>query len=130
MEWIDLKERIPEKEGKILVLIGETVLCINAKMKLLGTCYLNLEKIYCEIEKTYEFEEGKPKCFVLGTPLKTIVKYNATFFKPSHYSEITHWCEVPELPIKRIKLGEDGEILSEVNGEIGWVREDKKDVIN
>lgn len=98
MEWIDVKDRMPEKEGKILVLIGETVFCINAKMKLLGVCYLNLEKIYCEIEKTYEIESDTPEYFVLGKPLKTIVKYNATFFKPSHYKDITHWCEIPDLP--------------------------------
>lgn len=43
------------------------------------------------------------------------------------------WCEIPEFPqdspVKRIKPGEEGEILREVNGKIGWVREEKKDVV-
>lgn len=98
MEWIDVKDRMPEKEGKILILVGESIFCINVRIPEPGSCYLNLEKIYCEIVKTYEFESDIPLSIGIGKSLQMTMEYKTTFFKPSHYKDVTHWCEVPELP--------------------------------
>lgn len=103
MYWIDVNDRLPEKEGKIFVLIGESIFCIDVYVRESGCGYINLDKFYCSINKSYKQIHDDNYNYI-----RTEISYKTEFKKPSYYKDVTHWCEVPQFPKK--------------NEETGWVR--------
>jgi len=88
MEWIKCSDRLPDKEGKILVKIEDKYfVALVYKHDPNSFRFLDKENVYLETPTTMVW---------LGTETK-IVSGNHKWY-PEHFKEPTHWMPLPELP--------------------------------
>lgn len=89
-EWISVEDKKPNKEGDILVLIGEKVFIGKAEIRDTNIIYLcNEESIIYELYKKEKY---------LYTPQYEFKLIGIGWRLPSHYKEPSHWMYIPQIP--------------------------------
>lgn len=82
MEWISVNERLPEKNGKVLVFIPQRERCLQNGM-------------YLGELKTVKADDGSGNFF--GIPRKEC-EWTVWGFSYFEHPIVTHWMPLPELP--------------------------------